>query len=293
MKSFTIKKGGSGWKKRLIDYACFLLGSAFYAFGFCFFIEPNNISPGGLTGIAAILNYLFALPTGLMLFLLNIPVLILGFKKIGGGFIVKTLFVTMFTSVFIDLFDLFIPAFEGERLLAALFGGVFSGLGLAVVMLRGATTGGVDVIAKVLRLKYPYLSMGRLVLILDGVVILLATICYGDIETALFTVVSIFLSSKVMDTILYGTDKGRLVFIITAKGHDMSLALFNSVHRGTTVVPVFGGYNRENREMLLCAVRQQEVSKAISTVRQTDAEAFTVVTVAGGIFGFGFEQEER
>lgn len=289
MVKFTFKKGGFKYQKQLIDYACFVLGSAFYAFGFCFFIEPNNISPGGVTGIAAILNYIFGLPTGLMLFVLNIPLLILGFKKIGGSFIVKTLFVTLVTSLFIDSFAYFMPSFYGDRLLASLFGGVLSGLGLATVMLRGATTGGVDILAKVIRLKYPYLSMGRLVLILDGFVILLATICYGDIETALFTVVSIFVSSKVMDTILYGVDKGRLIFIVTTKGKEMTSALFDNIGRGTTVVSALGGYNRQQKEMLLCAVRQQEVNRAVNTIKKTDPEAFTIVTLTGGIFGFGFE----
>ncbi len=289
MVKISFKKGGFKYQKQLIDYGCFVLGSAFYAFGFCFFIEPNNISSGGVTGIAAILNYIFGLPTGLMLFVLNIPLLILGFKKIGGTFIVKTLFVTLVTSLFIDSFAYFMPSFYGDRLLAALFGGVLSGLGLATVMLRGATTGGVDILAKVIRLKYPYLSMGRLVLILDGLVILFATICYGDIETALFTVVSIFVSSKVMDTILYGVDKGRLIFIVTTRGEEMTLALFENIGRGTTVVSALGGYNRQQKEMLLCAVRQQEVNRAVNTIKNTDPEAFTIVTLTGGIFGFGFE----
>lgn len=289
MVKLSFKKGGFKYQKQLIDYSCFILGSAFYAFGFCFFIEPNNISPGGVTGIAAIINYLFGLPTGLVLFALNIPLLILGFKKIGGTFIIKTLFVTVITSVFIDLFAVFVPVFYGERLLAALFGGALSGLGLATVMLRGATTGGVDILAKVIRLRFPYLSMGRLVLILDGFVILLATLCYRDIETALFTVVSIFVSSRVMDTILYGSDKGRLIFIITTKGNEMSKALFDSINRGTTVLSAMGGYNRQEKEALLCAVRQQEVNKAIGTIKTTDPEAFTIVTLTGGIFGFGFE----
>lgn len=279
-------------KRRCLDYLCFVLGSALYAFGFRFFFEPNYISPGGLTGIAAIVNFLFSLPTGLILFLLNIPVLLLGYFKIGGKFIFKTLLVTVFVSFFIDLFTAVLPVFHGERLLAAIFGGAVSGLGLAVVMLRGATTGGVDVIAKVLRLKFPYFSMGRLVLMLDGLVVALAAVCYRDIETALYTAVALFVSSKVMDAILYGADKGRLLMIVTSRGGEMADALFRSVRRGVTVVPVLGGYHRQPREMLVCALRQPEVSRAINTVRKTDPDAFTVVTVTGGILGQGFEQRD-
>lgn len=292
MRLFQKRKAEAAWAKQLVDYACFVLGSAFYAFGFCYFIEPNHISPGGVTGIAAVLHVWFAAPTGLTLFLLNIPILALGFWKIGGSFIGKTLFVTVTTSLLIDLFSAVLPAFEGDRLLAAIFGGALSGLGLATVMLRGATTGGIDVIAKVLRLKFPYLTMGRLVLLLDGFVILLATFCYRDMETALFTALSIFVSSKVMDTILYGADQGRLIFIVTTNGSAMATALFQAVNRGTTVLPASGGYRGETRQMLLCAVRKQEVTRAVHTVRQTDPDAFTVVSVTGGIFGYGFEQEE-
>lgn len=292
MQLLKNQKAEALWAKRMADYACFVLGSAFYAFGFCYFIQPNQISPGGVTGIAAILHVWFAAPTGLTLFLLNIPILALGFWKIGGAFIGKTLFVTATTSLLIDLFSTVLPVFEGERLLAAIFGGVLSGVGLAIVMLRGATSGGIDVIAKVLRLKYPYFTMGRLVLLLDGAVILLATLCYRDMETALFTVLSIFTSSKVMDSILYGADQGRLMFIVTTEKSDMERALFDSVHRGSTVLPAYGGYRGEARRMLVCAVRKQEVARAMQTVRQTDPAAFTVISVTGGIFGYGFEQRD-
>ncbi len=284
---------GNRFSKQLTDYGCFLLGSAFYAFGFSFFIDPNQISPGGVTGIAAILNYLFGIPTGIMLLILNIPVLILGCKKIGKGFIAKTLVVTALTSVLIDVFALFLPSFRGDRLLAAIFGGALVGLGLALVMLRGGTTGGVDVIAKVLRLKYPFLSIGRLMLILDSVVIVLAAVCYRDIETALFAAISIFVTGKVIDTILYGADNGRLIFIITTDATKMAEAIFENVHRGVTMVSSYGGYRGDRKELLLCAVRQQEVNKAVTTIKKVDPASFTVVVLAGGIFGLGFEREER
>ncbi len=292
MQRLEIIKSSSKSKKLLIDYICFLLGSAFYAFGFCFFIDPNRISPGGVTGIAAILHHWFGFPTGLTLLLLNIPILALGMWKIGGAFVFKTTVVTVCISLFIDGFAAILPTFTSDRFLASIFGGALSGVGLATVMLRGATSGGIDVIAKVLRLRFPFLTMGRLVLLLDGFVILLSAFCYRDIETALFTAVSIFVSSKVMDTILYGADQGRLIFIVTTEQSNMSEALFSEIKRGATVLPAYGAYKKQEKQMLLCAVRKQEVTKAVQIIRQTDPAAFTVVTVTGGIFGYGFEQEE-
>lgn len=274
-----------------LDMAAFMAGSALYSFSFCYFIEPNQISPGGITGIAAIINYVFSLPTGVMVFLLNLPVLIFGMKKIGGKFILKTIVVTIMISVMLDIFGIFVPEFSGDRLLAALFGGVLSGSGLALVMLRGATTGGVDVIAKIVRIKHPFLSMGRLILIMDGIVVLLAAVCYRNIETALFTVIELFASSKVIDAVLYGSDKGRMLIIITNNGEEVSNRLFKEIKRGITLVPVKGGYLKKDRQMLICALRTQEAARAVATVKNTDPNAFTIVTLTGSILGYGFESD--
>lgn len=283
------KRGGNAVKRSVIDYLFFLAGSALFAFGFAYFIEPNNISPGGLTGIAAIINYVLGLPTGAVLFCLNIPLLILGFKKMGSNFTIKTLFVTAVTSVLIDFFATILPEFKGERLLASIFGGALTGFGLSLVMLRGATTGGIDIIAVILKQKFPYLGIGRLVLILDSVVISLAAICYSEIESALFAVVTIFISGNLLDEMLYGSDKGRLVFIVTSKGGEVANAIFKNINRGVTILPSYGAYENKNNQTLICALKVNEVDNAIKTVSATDSEAFTVVTVTGGTFGKGFK----
>ena len=283
------QRSGNAGKRSIIDYLFFLAGSALYAFGFAFFIDPNYFSPGGLTGIAAIINYLLYLPTGAVLFCLNIPLLILGFKKMGSNFVIKTLFVTAVTSVLIDLFAAVLPDFKGERLLAAIFGGALSGFGLSLVMLRGATTGGIDIIAVILKQKFPYLGIGRLVLILDSIVITLAAVCYREIESALFAVVAIFISGNLLDAMLYGSDKGRLVFIVTNKGREVAKAIFNEINRGVTILPSYGAYENKNNQTLICALKVNEVDNAIKTVSQADPNAFTVVTVTGGIFGRGFK----
>lgn len=275
----------------IVDYIFFLVGSALFAFGFSFFIFPNNISPGGLTGVAAIINYTLSLPTGAVLFFINVPVLLLGFKRMGVHFLIKTLFVTVVSSVLIDFFIYVLPPFTGDRFLAAIFGGALSGFGIALVMLRGGTTGGVDVIAVILKRKFPFLSIGRLVLILDSIVIALAAVCYREIESALFAVVSIFISGKVLDTMLYGADKVRLIFIVTNKANKVSAAIFEGVNRGVTVLPSYGGFEMKSNKTLMCALRYNEVDLAIKAVRSVDENAFTIVAVAGGIFGRGFEEK--
>lgn len=283
------KRSRNAVKRSILDYIFFLAGSALYAFGFVFFIEPNNISPGGFTGIAAIINYLFDLPTGAVLFCLNIPVLLLGLKKMGGKFVIKTLFIISVISVLIDFFSALLPAFHGDRLIAAIFGGALSGFGLSLVMLRGATTGGIDIIAVALKQKFPFLGIGRLVLILDSIIITLAAICYKEIESALFAVVAIFISGNLLDAMLYGSDKGRLIFIVTNKGSQVSKAIFENLNRGVTILPSYGAFENKSNETLICALKVNEVDNALKTVSVTDPNAFTVVTVTGGIFGRGFK----
>lgn len=276
----------------IFDVFLFILGAAIYSFSFVYFIEPHKISPGGLTGISAIINYLFpVIPVGMILFTLNIPVIILGFYKVGGRFIIKTLFVTAIISFFIDLFSNIISPYKGERLIAALFGGVLIGFGLALVMLRGGTTGGTDVLAKIMRIKFPFFSMGRMVLALDGLVVIFAAITYKNLETALYSVVTLFASAKMLDAVLYGSDTGKFLFIVTNKSESVSAAIFDAINRGVTIIPAKGGYKNEHRTLLLCALRNVEVDKAIKTVKSADDTAFTVVTVTGGVFGRGFEKK--
>lgn len=274
------------------DFCLIFLGSALYSFAFVYFLDPNRISPGGITGMAAVINYIFPfLPTGTVLLALNIPIIFLGFFKIGGKFIIKTFYATTLVSFLINIFEKLLPEYKGERLLAAVFGGVFAGLGLAVVMLRGGTTGGTDVLAKVMRMRFPYFSIGRMVMALDGIVVLIAAVTYKDLETALYSAVTLFAASKMLDAVLYGFDTGKLLFIVTNKPKEVSAALFEAVCRGVTLVSCKGGYRNEDRSLLLCALRNQEVDKAVKTIKTTDNSAFTIVTATGGVFGEGFEKK--
>lgn len=275
----------------LINYLFYILGSIIYAIGYAYFVQPNKISPGGITGVASVLAYLTSIPTGILYFAINIPIIILGFIKVGGKFTLRTLSVTVIVSFFIDTFVAVLPEFKGERLLAAIFGGLLMGLGLALIMLRGATSGGTDVLAKVIRQKFPFFSMGRIVLALDAAVAIFAATVYKNIETALFTVITVFVSSRVLDALLYGLDDGRMLFVITDNPENVAKALFFSVERGITKVNALGAYSGENRNILICALRINQVDKAVKAIKSADENAFTVVALTGGVFGSGFEKK--
>lgn len=274
------------------DMLFFCIGSFLYASAVTVFISGNEISPGGFTGIATALNHLTGIPSGITLFLLNIPVLILGLIKFGGIFIIKTAVVTVITSVCLTVTDIFLPVFQIDKILAAVFGGMFVGLGISLIMLRGGTSGGVDIIAKLINKKHRHLTVGRLILIMDAFVIMFAVAVYGNIESALYSVVAMFVSSRVMDTLLYGADKGKTLFIVTQKGSEICSQIGTKLRRGVTVIKAQGGYSRREQELLICTVRRHEVSAAYAVIEEIDPKAFITVNDAGEIIGEGFKAFE-
>ncbi len=276
-------------RKTATDLFFYIVGCAIYSSAITMLVSANEISPGGLTGIATVLNYLFSLPSGFTLFMLNIPILIIGFIKFGGIFIIKTSVVTALMSVGLTITDLFLPAFKIDKILASVFGGILMGLGISLIMLRGATTGGVDILAKLINRRFRHLTVGKLILFMDAVVITLATIAYRNIESALYSVLSLYASSYIMDTVLYGGDKGKLVYIVTDKALDICREITLGLSRGVTVLSARGGYTGKERSLLLCTVRRHEVSELYSVLDKHDKNAFIVVADAGEIIGEGFK----
>ena len=276
-------------KKALTDLIFFISGCFIYSSAVTMFISANEISPGGLTGIATTLNYLFSLPSGIMLLILNIPVIILGLIKFGGIFIIKTAFVTMLASLSLTLTDLFLPAFKIDKILAAVFGGILMGLGLSLVLLRGATTGGVDILAKFINKKFRHLTVGKIILAMDALVIAFASFTYRNVESALYSVIALYSSTFIMDYMLYGGDKGKIMYIITTHPNEICSKINNSLGRGVTILQAKGGFTGEERLMLMCIVRRHEVSSVYDILEAYDRNAFIVVGDAGEIIGEGFK----
>ena len=201
--------------KFIADMLLMAVGSFLYALSITVIIDANMLSAGGVTGISTLIHRFTDIPTGLLVFVLNIPILILGFVKLGKKFIVKTAIATAMVSVALEITEAYLPIYQTDNILAAIFGGMVMGLGLSFVFLRGGTTGGVDIIAKVINRRFRHLTVGRVLLTMDGIVILVTAIIFRNIETALYSVIAMFVSSKVMDTVLYGSDKGKIIYIVT------------------------------------------------------------------------------
>lgn len=270
------------------DIAFFILGSALYSLSVAVFTAPNKIAPGGLTGVATILYYVIHTPVGMTMFVLNIPLFLLGFRYIGVKFIGRTVVCTAMVSVMTDLMSSVLPAYRSNLLLAVLYGGVLSGAGLGLIFLRGATTGGSDVASRLLRIRYPHIPMGRMMLLLDIAIIGLSAIVFRSLDSALYAIICSFASSRVIDGILYGSDNGRMVLVISEHNEDIARQILSDMERGVTLLRGKGVYTGREREVLLCAVRRPEAARLRSIVRQADPSAFVIMCEAGEVIGEGF-----
>ena len=278
------------FKNSITDYIIIALGASLYAASVAVFTSKNNIAPGGLTGVSTMLNYLFSLPIGAMIFLMNIPLFLWAFFKNGKGFAVKTMTGTALVSVFIDIFQAVLPFYGGNIMLAAIFGGALSGLGLGLIFARGGSTGGTDIIAVSLNKRFPHISTGRLMLLSDAVVLTAAAIVYGNIESALYAGITIFVSVRVIDAVTYGTSRGngKLIFIISDSYDVISREIIQKLGRGVTILDGSGAYTGNCKRVLMCAARPNQVVKITKGVKIIDKNAFIVVTTANSILGEGF-----
>ncbi len=276
-------------KEFLKDIIYYIVGGSIYSVAVTSFLSANEISPGGVTGVATLLNYLAALPIGAMVFIINIPLFLIAFLKLGKDFILKTAVATTVVSVLLDVFALVLAVPKIDLILASVFGGTLMGVGISVIMLRGSSTGGVEIVAKLCGVKYPYISMGRLMLLIDFMVVLISAIVYKNVQSALYSTVALYACSKIMDLILYGADKGKVIYIISSKPQDIVQDILNKVGRGATLIDIRGGYTGQNKQMIMCTVRRNQVHEVYGVVKHYDNGAFIVVSEAGEIIGEGFK----
>ena len=274
----------------IIDIFIYVLGTALSATGINFFLSANEISPGGIAGISTALNFMWGIPSGFILFTLNVPILIIGYKKL-GAFILKTAFASTLFSVFLDISQELLPVIIMDKILASVFGGITLGLGMSLVILRGATTGGVDIIAKLINIRFSHMSIGRIILLFDGIVIVFASLADKNIQSALYSVIAMYASTKIIDIMIYGSDKGKIVYAVTKEYKNVSKAINDRLERGATLLKASGSYTGEERIVLMCTVRRHETAMICSIIREFDKNAFVVICDAGEILGEGFKKQ--
>ena len=272
----------------LRDIIFIILASVLYAIGVAVFLQPAEISPGGITGVATIINYLSSFPTGTAILLLNFPLILVGFIKLGGKLIIKTGIATIISSVFIDVLSNFEFNFTNDKIISALAGGLLLGVGMGVLFIFGATSGGTDIGAKLLKIKYPYFSMGRLILILDAFVISVSGLIYGNLESAMYAALAILVSTTVIDRIQRGEQGGMVGFVITDKPKLIKEEIYKAISRGVSEIEIKGGYSGDRKTMIFCSFRRSQSIDFQRIIKNSDGKSFVIITNASEIYGQGF-----
>ena len=269
------------------------LGAVIYALAFDWFVAPNQIAMGGVTGLAQIVNALVpVLPVGVLSILVNVPLFLAGWRLLGGRLLVSSLYAMAVSSLAIDVIAWLHTFPPMDPILATLYGGAGMGVGLGLVFSQGATTGGTDIIGKLLKLKFPWLPIGKLVMIPDMVVVILAAVVFGTVNAALYGLIQMYLLSKVMDMILYGWDTSRVAYIITDRWEETVQGLLD-MNRGVTLLQGKGAYTGAEKQVLLVAFRQREIVPIKRMLREIDPKAFFIVCDAHEILGEGFGDYQK
>ncbi len=267
-----------------------LFGSLLYGIGTHCFVVPSQIAPGGASGIAIMINFLTELPVGTLTFIINIPLLLLAWRYVSRSFVINTSIACIASAVILDGFVAkFIPQYIGDRMVGSLFGGVFVGIGMALIFLSGSTTGGSDILGKLFKKRFPHVSMGRALLIIDGIILSSSIFVFGNIESALFGMINLFTCTQIIDSIMYGLDKGAHVTVVTSKPEAISKKIIEHIERSATIMQAKGAYSGEATHVLLCVVRKSEFYLLRSVIYEADPKAFLMVTESTEVYGEGFK----
>lgn len=275
-------------KKYIRNGIYIFAGVIFYAVGISLFLDPNNLAPGGVIGISVILNRLVGMSTGTLYFILNIPIVLLGIWKFGVKFMTSTFVVIVLNSVLTNLLSGF-SAITTEPLLACLAGGILIGAGIGMIFRAGTTTGGTDIIVKVIKMRYKHLKTGFLFMVIDLAIVAVSGIIFKNVNIALYAFIAVFVSGRTMDRVLYGSDEARLVYIISKEYDRISKRAMEELDIGMTLLAGEGAYSHNKKDVIMCVVRKQIAPKLEDIVREEDTAAFLIITSANEIYGEGYK----
>ena len=269
------------------------LGCAVFALGFDLFLEPNGLSAGGISGIALIIIHLAPITTvGIATAMINFPLFFFGGKKIGMRFFIGTIFGTVFFSAFIDLFAA-LPVPQTEPLVAAIYGGAICGAGIGIVFIQNASTGGSDIVIRLLKMKYRNLPIGTISLVFDFIVCAATGIVFGNASNMLYSLIAVFVTSKLLDAVVYKFDFSRVAYIISSEHKRIADAINDDLERGVTYLYAQGYYSGNDTKVILCAVKQGQLADLKDLVVGIDPNAFIIVQDAHQVLGDGFARHSE
>lgn len=274
-------------KKELFkDISLITIGAFIYAFGVNYFFVANKLADGGLAGISVILHYLFNFNISITYMILNVPLIIMGYKLIGGKFILKTFYGTMMTSVAFRVFENYLGPMN-DKLIASIFGGLIIGIGLGTMFVGGGSSGGSDILVKILN-KYFDIPVGKAFLALDFFVLSALGILFGK-DIFMYTLVGLFISTKAIDFIQDGIDTAKAMMIISDKSHEIKEEIMKQTGRGVTLINARGGYTDTEKDVIYCIMGRYEVTTVKRIVRNLDRKAFISITEVSEVLGEGFK----
>ncbi len=277
-------------RARAKSFVLITAGSLILAAGISLFLEPNDIAPGGVSGLSIILHELAPfLPTGTWILICNLPILALGIYKFGLRFFITTIYAVAVSSAAINILSAYAAAVTDDMLLACVAGSVLVALGLSLVFRAGATTGGTDIIVKLLRLKLRHIDTGTTFLVVDSAIVALSGIVFGSFNIALYAEIGVFIQMLVLNFALYGSDQARLIYIISEKKDLIAERLLKELETGATFLQGAGAYTGNEKQVLMCVLKMRSLPKAKDIVSSEDQNAFMVVTSATSVFGEGFK----
>ena len=273
--------------KHAKQFILMVIGTFLTATATSVLFAPNKIVCGGVSGISTVLYHTLSIPLGLSYAVINIVLLLLGFKVLGKDFTVKTLIGTGMLSVFIEIMS-HVPVVTNNVILAALFGGILYGSGLGITFISGATTGGTDILGRLLQYKYPSMPIGKLLLFIDGVVIGVSLIVFRQVDLALLGIIGLFVQTLAIDALIKKMNISKLAFVITEHGMEIAKRLVNDSSRGITIINVLGAYTMKEKQLLLCAMKESEITVFQSRILAVDPNAFVIFSESQFIVGNGF-----
>ena len=269
------------------NIAFLVVGSILYAAGIALFLDPSQLAPGGVVGIAIIFNRIFSIPTGTIIFLINVPLMLLAWWKLGFKMIVSTMFVTVFSSALVDVMAAF-GAISNDLLLSAIFGNSLVAAGMALIFKAGATSGGTDIIVKLIKIKYRHASTGTLFFITDAIDVVSSIFVFQNFDVGMYAVLAMVVFTVVFDKLIYGADGAKMVHIMSDK-KDIIAQRIMALEIGLTFVKGYGGFIKSEKDVILCVVKKPMLPKVQDIVKEEDPFAFIIVSSATEVLGEGYK----
>ena len=280
------------WRNLALDILFDIVGSILFAVGIVTFASEAGFAPGGLSGLALLINHFIPIPIGICTLLLNIHIILVSYPMLGRSFFLKSIRTMLISTFFLDIVFPRLPLYTGNPAMAAVFSGVCIGAGLSLIYMRGSSTGGQDFLIHDAKKLFPHISFGQIVLAMDGLIILAGGPVFQNIDAVLYGMVSAFATTYVMDRIMYGAGSGKLVVVVTTHGMEAAQQIGQQLDRGSTMLKAIGTYSGTERQLLLCACSNREAYKVTSIVHRLDDSAMVMVCEASEVYGEGFRLPE-